>query len=87
MEPAQLRLLKRFGVEFDHVGPTIDYHGRRRPAFTEAASLVEGIRKKRPDVWSLITESGRYLPAKPQTEQAPAAQVPTTLKTKKGMVA
>ncbi|GGC73051.1 PEP-CTERM/exosortase system-associated acyltransferase [Marinobacter halophilus] len=65
MEPAQLRLLKRFGVEFDHVGPVMEYHGRRRPAFTEAASLIEGIRKRRPDVWSLITDAGRYLPAKP----------------------
>mgnify|MGYP003663266576 CR=1 FL=1 len=68
MEPAQLRLLKRFGVEFDHVGPVMEYHGRRRPAFTEAASLIEGIRKRRPDVWSLITDSGRYLPAKPKTD-------------------
>ncbi len=68
MEPAQLRLLKRYGVEFDHVGPVMEYHGRRRPAFTEAASLIEGIRKRRPDVWSLITESGRYLPAKPNSD-------------------
>ncbi|WP_417566847.1 PEP-CTERM/exosortase system-associated acyltransferase [Marinobacter sp.] len=67
MEPAQLRLLKRFGVEFDHVGPVLEYHGRRRPAFTEAASLIEGIRKRRPDVWTLITEGGRYLPTKPGT--------------------
>lgn len=66
MEPAQLRLLKRFGVEFDHVGPVMEYHGRRRPAFTEAASLIDGIRKRRPDVWSLITDNGRYLPAKPE---------------------
>ncbi|WP_303286410.1 PEP-CTERM/exosortase system-associated acyltransferase [Marinobacter sp. SS8-8] len=65
MEPAQLRLLKRFGVEFDHVGPVLEYHGLRRPAFTEAASLIDGIRRRRPDVWSLITDAGRYLPAKP----------------------
>lgn len=65
MEPAQLRLLKRFGVEFDHVGPIMEYHGHRRPAFTEAASLIEGIRQRRPDVWSLITDHGRYLPANP----------------------
>lgn len=64
MEPAQLRLLKRFGVEFDHVGPVLDYHGRRRPAFTEAVSLLERIRVRRPDVWSLITEGGKYLPEK-----------------------
>ncbi len=68
MDPALLRMLKRFGVEFDHVGPVLDYHGRRCPVFTEAESLVEGIRKHRPDVWSLITDAGRYLPAKPNTD-------------------
>ncbi|WP_298447374.1 PEP-CTERM/exosortase system-associated acyltransferase [uncultured Marinobacter sp.] len=67
MEPAQLRLLKRFGVEFDHVGPVMEYHGRRRPAFTEAASLIEGMRNRRPDVWSLVTEGGRYIPEKANT--------------------
>lgn len=65
MEPAQLRLLKRFGVEFDHVGPLMEFHGLRRPAFTEAASLINGILRRRPDVWDLITESGRYLPPIP----------------------
>lgn len=65
MEPAQLRLLKRFGVEFDHVGPVMEFHGLRRPAFTEAASLINGILRRRPDVWKLITESGRYLPPIP----------------------
>lgn len=65
MEPSQLRLLKRFGVEFDHVGPVQEYHGLRRPAFTEAASLIDGIKQRRPDVWSLITEDGKYLPARP----------------------
>ncbi|KPQ01339.1 PEP-CTERM/exosortase system-associated acyltransferase [Marinobacter sp. HL-58] len=65
MEPAQLRLLKRFGVEFDHVGPVLEYHGLRRPAFTEAASLIDRIEKRRPDVWSLITDDGHYLPARP----------------------
>jgi len=68
MAPAQLRLLKRFGVEFDHVGPLMEHHGRRRPAFTEAASLIEGIRKRRPDVWSLVTDDGRFLPATPNTD-------------------
>ena len=67
MEPAQLRLLKRFGVEFDYVGPLMEYHGSRQPAFTEAASLMDRIKQRRPDVWSLITDGGQYLPLKPDT--------------------
>ena len=70
MEPTLLRLLKRFGVEFEHVGPVVDYHGRRCPVFAEAATLIEGIRKHRPDVWALVTENGRYVPAKPNAEVA-----------------
>jgi|SRR5690554_1986062 len=68
MEPAQLRLLKRCGVEFDHVGPILEYHGRRRPAFTSATKLLDGIKRRRPDVWSLITDSGRYLPEQPNND-------------------
>ncbi|PFG54839.1 N-acyl amino acid synthase of PEP-CTERM/exosortase system [Marinobacter sp. LV10R520-4] len=68
MEPALLRMLKRFGVEFDHVGPVLEYHGRRRPAFTEAASMIEGAKKRRPDVWSLVTDNGRHMPAQSTTD-------------------
>lgn len=65
MEPAQLRLLKRCGVEFDHVGPILEYHGRRRPAFTNAKTMLERIKRRRPDVWALITKNGQYLAATP----------------------
>jgi len=43
----------------------MEFHGLRRPAFTEAVSLIDGILQRRPDVWELITESGRYLPPIP----------------------
>lgn len=71
MEPTLLRLLKRYGIAFEHVGATVEYHGRRRPVFTEAASLLDGIRRQRPDVWDLITESGKFLPERPQQRPAP----------------
>lgn len=70
MEPTLLRLLKRYGISFEHVGATVEYHGRRRPVFTEAASLLDGIRRQRPDVWDLITESGRFLPERPKPQLA-----------------
>lgn len=65
LEPTLLRLLKRYGITFDHVGPVVEYRGRRRPVFTEAASLLDRIYHQRPDVWALITESGRVLPERP----------------------
>lgn len=69
MEPTLLRLLKRYGISFDHVGPTVDYHGRRRPVFTSAAALLEGIRQQRPDVWALITDAGRFVPGQMNPRQ------------------
>lgn len=74
MEPTLLRLLKRYGIAFDHVGATVEYHGRRKPVFTEAAALLDGIRMQRPDVWSLITEDGRYLPERPPAKATEANQ-------------
>ncbi|QCF27024.1 PEP-CTERM/exosortase system-associated acyltransferase [Hydrocarboniclastica marina] len=60
MEPALLRLLQRFGIRFKHVGHIVNYHGRRKPVFDEAAAVLEGIRRDRPDVWAFITDDGRY---------------------------
>jgi N-acyl amino acid synthase of PEP-CTERM/exosortase system len=60
MEPALLRLLQRFGIRFKHVGHTVNYHGRRKPVFDEAANVLEGIKRERPDVWAFITDEGRY---------------------------
>lgn len=60
MEPSLLRLLRRFGIGFCHVGQLVEYHGRRKPVFTDMPTLLEGIRRDRPDVWAFITDSGRY---------------------------
>lgn len=60
MEPALLRLLQRFGIRFTHVGQTVEYHGRRKPVFDDAATVLAGIRQERPDVWEFITDHGRY---------------------------
>lgn len=63
MEPALIRLLRRFGITFSEVGATVDYHGRRKPVFSDVATVLTGIRRQRPDVWGFITDSGRYDPA------------------------
>ncbi|QCF25320.1 PEP-CTERM/exosortase system-associated acyltransferase [Hydrocarboniclastica marina] len=63
MEPALIRLLRRFGINFANVGQTVDYHGRRKPVFSDISTVLTGIRRQRPDVWSFITDAGRYDPA------------------------
>lgn len=60
MEPALLRLLARFGLKFEPLGPVIDYHGKRQPCYAETDQLLAGIEDERYDLWEMITERGRH---------------------------
>jgi N-acyl amino acid synthase of PEP-CTERM/exosortase system len=61
MEPALLRLLSRFGMVFNRIGPDVDYHGIRVPCITTAEEALPNIKKIAPSVWNLITERGQLL--------------------------
>lgn len=63
MEPTLLRLLSRFGVHFQAVGPQVNYHGWRQPCFTKITTLMARIEAERQDVWSVVTDNGRLWPA------------------------
>lgn len=60
MEPTLLRLLTRLGIHFDPIGPLIDYHGRRQPCYIPLEKLLPRVYRERPDVWDVITRSGRH---------------------------
>ncbi|ALP54106.1 hypothetical protein Tel_13725 [Candidatus Tenderia electrophaga] len=62
MEPSLLRLLTRFGIEFTPIGEPVDYHGLRQPCFGAVEQVLEGMWKKRQDVWALITGDGADWP-------------------------
>ena len=62
MEPALLRLLTRFGINFLPIGEMVDYHGVRQPCFGEIDAVLAGIYDKRPEVWDFITSEGLYWP-------------------------
>lgn len=71
MEPSLLRLLKRFGIHFDEIGPTVDYHGIRQPCFASAEAVLRRIHDESHDAWELITEAGSLWPSsKPQRREA-----------------
>jgi N-acyl amino acid synthase of PEP-CTERM/exosortase system len=59
MEPTLLRLLSRFGIHFEPLGPQVPYHGWRQPCFAKLATLMAGIEQERRDVWDAVTERGR----------------------------
>ena len=62
MEPTLLRLLSRFGIFLDPIGPLVQYHGLRQPAIGEIDAVLAGIFAKRPEVWEIITDCGRVWP-------------------------
>ena len=47
MEPALLRLLKRFGLHFAPVGGLIEYHGLRQPCVAPLDDLINHVRDER----------------------------------------
>ncbi len=61
LEPALLRLLGRLGLHLTPVGPTVQYHGLRQPAYANIAELAVRTKRERPEVWELCTEGGRLL--------------------------
>jgi len=60
MEPGLLRLLSRFGIRFQSVGHLVDHHGRRRPAATSVAEVIQRIHRERPDIWEIVSDRGRF---------------------------
>jgi len=61
MEPALLRLLRRFGIVFNRIGQDVDYHGLRIPCLMTADEALPSIKKVAPSVWDLITNRGELL--------------------------
>src|SRR3546814_20846664 len=60
MERPLLRLLARLGINFEDVGPLVDYHGRRQPCFLKLDTMLQQVRAERPDVWQILTDGGRH---------------------------
>ena len=60
MEPALLRLLGRFGVIFNRIGPDVDYHGNRTPCLGTMEEALPNIYRVCPPVWDLITNRGEW---------------------------
>ena len=60
MEPALYRLISRFGVTFQQIGPMIDYHGQRIPCLGDVNQFLPNIKRVARPVWDLMTDEGRY---------------------------
>jgi N-acyl amino acid synthase of PEP-CTERM/exosortase system len=60
MEPALLRLLRMNSIHFAALGPTVEYHGIRQPAYAHVDTLLDRIRREQWDVWNYITAGGLF---------------------------
>ncbi len=58
MEPALLRLLQMNAIHFAALGPTIEYHGVRQPAYGHIRTVLDRIRREQREVWNYITLGG-----------------------------
>ena len=67
MEPSLARLLQRFGIYFQAIGPVMHYRGQRQPYLGVVDDVLAGIHRMRPEIWAFLTENGKYYPA-PKTE-------------------
>jgi N-acyl amino acid synthase of PEP-CTERM/exosortase system len=53
-----LRLLERFGLVFEKLGPLIDYHGPRQPCVAQCRDLLAGLSECKQEYYRLVMEGG-----------------------------
>ncbi|HEY4266443.1 MAG TPA: PEP-CTERM/exosortase system-associated acyltransferase [Micropepsaceae bacterium] len=58
MEPTLLRMLSAMAIRFRPIGPLVEYHGLRQPAYCVLADVLKAVRDERPAFWSILTEDG-----------------------------
>jgi N-acyl-L-homoserine lactone synthetase len=59
MERTLLRLLRSSAIHFQPIGPVVEHHGLRQPAYTPIGVMLSRMRREQPKVWDFITEGGR----------------------------
>jgi N-acyl amino acid synthase of PEP-CTERM/exosortase system len=55
MAPSLLRLLERFDISFEHLGPAIDYHGLRQPCLAHLNVLLAELEREHGALFHFIT--------------------------------
>lgn len=63
MEPTLLRLLRRFALTFEPLGPLVQYHGWRQPCYAHLPSLMAQVKRERPEIWDLMADSSHPTPS------------------------
>lgn len=67
ISPALNRLLSQVGMDSVPIGPLIECHGLRQPFFAKMTDILIKTHKDYQDVWEILTDQGKILPAKMHT--------------------
>lgn len=49
-----------YGLDFNPIGPPIDYHGIRRPYYAKVEDILEKMYNEHRDAWEVVTDRGAY---------------------------
>ncbi|SET00131.1 N-acyl amino acid synthase, PEP-CTERM/exosortase system-associated [Nitrosomonas marina] len=60
MDPALNRLVGFSGMNFDPIGPIIDYHGLRRPYLGVVNDVLHRVSERNFGAWEVLTDRGKY---------------------------
>lgn len=61
-DPALNRLLGFYGLNFNPIGPPVNYHGIRRPYYVQVEDVLNKMYKEHRDAWEVVTDGGAYNP-------------------------
>lgn len=59
-EPAVNKLMGFYGLDFNPIGPPINYHGIRRPYYAKVEDILEKMYNEHRDAWEVVTDCGAY---------------------------
>jgi N-acyl-L-homoserine lactone synthetase len=62
MERSLLRLLRATSIHFDPVGPVIEHHGLRQPAWASIDSVLQRLMREQPALGRYMTGNGLWWP-------------------------
>ena len=59
MERRLLRLLQSTAMHFQAIGPLVEHHGIREPAYANISKLLSRMRREQPQIWNFVTDGGK----------------------------
>ena len=62
MDPRFLQNLLSLGIEFQHIGPPVEYYGQRQPCYGQIEVVLGKLKRERSEIWNIVTDSGRFAP-------------------------